>query len=115
MRPPRLARTSDGGSGAHVSTVGQRERATQDRVVALFATSWGDPDRNAKVEAGDLATGDPATDLSVVWMLLPRSAWRSEDAKLARRYGTHPGRAAACRIHVAICASSSRSSSRMSR
>ena len=30
---------------------------------------------SAVIDFGDLAAGDPATDLSVIWMLLPRSAW----------------------------------------
>ena len=29
---------------------------------------------SAVIDFGDLAAGDPATDLSVAWMLLPRSA-----------------------------------------
>ena len=60
MRQPRLARASDGASGEHVSTVGQPERATQDRVVALFRDElgyrylgdWTDRDGNSNIEEG---------------------------------------------------------------
>ena len=60
MRQPRLARTSDGGSGEHLSTVGQPERATQNRVIALFRDElgyrylgdWTDRDGNSNIEEG---------------------------------------------------------------
>jgi type I restriction enzyme R subunit len=58
MRLPCLAGTSDGGSGEHVSTVGQPERATQNRVIALFRDElgyrylgdWTDRDGNSNIE-----------------------------------------------------------------
>src|SRR5258705_12780276 len=64
MRQPRLARTSDGGSGEHLSTIGQPERATQDRVVALFRDElgyrylgdWTDRSGNSNIEEGLLST-----------------------------------------------------------
>src|SRR5712691_9479967 len=63
MRQPRLARTGDGASGEHLSTVGQPERATQDRVVALFRDElryrylgdWTDRDGNSNIEEGLLS------------------------------------------------------------
>jgi hypothetical protein len=44
-----------------------------------------------------------------------RQCVRIRDVKMTDCYGIQPGKAAAWRIHVAICASSSWSSSRMSR
>jgi hypothetical protein len=41
MRQSRQARTSDGRSGERVSTIGQSERITQNRVVALFRDELG--------------------------------------------------------------------------
>src|SRR5437867_2536111 len=63
MRRPFPPRTSDA-SGEHVSNVGQPERATQDRVVALFRNElgyrylgdWTDRDSNSNIEEGLLST-----------------------------------------------------------
>ena len=60
MRQPRLVGTSDGAFGEHLSTVGQPERATQDRVVALFRDElgyhylgdWTDRSGNSNIEEG---------------------------------------------------------------
>jgi type I restriction enzyme R subunit len=64
MRQPRLARKTDDGSGEHLSTIGQPERATQDRVVALFRDElgyrylgdWTDRDGNSNIEERLLST-----------------------------------------------------------
>src|SRR2546427_12333202 len=76
MRRSLPARTSDA-SGEHLSNVGQPERATQDRVIALFRDElgyrylgdWIDRDGNSNIEEDILsayltATGYTSVEIS---------------------------------------------------
>ncbi|WP_236654318.1 aminoglycoside phosphotransferase family protein [Streptacidiphilus anmyonensis] len=86
---------------AHVPDAADREAARRVWEGALAAPTWDGPplwlhgdlhpanllvDRgrlSALIDFGDLTSGDPATDLAVAWMLLPRE----QRADLRRAYG----------------------------
>src|SRR5881296_3354352 len=92
MRQPRLARTSDGGSGEHLSTIGQPERVTQNRVVALFRDElgyrylgdWTDRDSNSNIEEGLLSTWLTGRRYSAAQIGVALHKLRTEAATRAR-------------------------------